>query len=667
MIDKQIGSPAEAVSEIFDGATVMIGGFGEAGSPIELIHALIDQGTRDLTVVNNNTGSGHVGLAALIENRQVRKMICSFPRTANSLVFPELYRAGEIELELVPQGTLAERIRAGGAGIPAFYTPSSVGTPLAEGKEVRQFNGQDYVMEYGLTADFALIKCRQADRLGNLVYNKTARNFSPLMCMAATTTIVQTKKLLPPGGIDPEVVVTPGIFVNRVVEVPDRRLAELERIVRRPRTVANVVEFVDIAGLVEGASQGEGLGNKFLHHIRETDAIVQVVRCFDGGYGATMLARIVGHKKAREIWYLCRQYSAQEALDMGLVNTVVPLERLDIAVIDGLGAVADFFFPLVDQRHRCVTPHLHLFIGWDVKRMCVALHHLLSAGRLVLGPALGEAARPFRRAVIVEDRPQIVGHSVIGVHIDQHKLRRNIERHVEVIGRLFVDPEDIDRVPREGDGVRSAVGDRFARLGREGGAAGVDPGLAHRRAADAETPGGERLYSGFDQLSASLVRRWRSGDKSFSVEAIASRGDDIAKANTDFPRRVTTYPEEDHLLVRFAVRDEDGWTFNAWIHPNSLTTEVLTPGVERNLLANEAFDLGFDYQRQRPVGDAVQLRWGLDYYGRRGVEALERDFDLAAGGASPTLEQRTLDGGSEDEAYHCLSRSRSTITTLAAT
>ncbi len=221
MINKQIASPAEAVSEIFEGATVMIGGFGEAGSPIELIHALIDQGTKNLTVVNNNTGSGHVGLAALIENRQVSKMICSFPRTANSLVFPELYRANEIELELVPQGTLAERIRAGGAGIPAFYTPSSVGTPLAEGKEVREFNGQDYVMEYGLTADFALIKCRQADRLGNLVFNKTARNFAPIMAMAGRKTIVQTREIVPVGTIDPESVVTPSIFVNGIVEVPD--------------------------------------------------------------------------------------------------------------------------------------------------------------------------------------------------------------------------------------------------------------------------------------------------------------------------------------------------------------------------------------------------------------------------------------------------------------
>ena len=215
-----MASAAEAVADVFDGATVMIGGFGEAGSPIELIHALIDQGTKDLTVVNNNTGSGHVGLAALIENRQVRKMICSFPRTANSLVFPELYRADEIELELVPQGTLAERIRAGGAGIPAFYTPSSVGTPLAEGKEVRRFNGQDYVMEYGLTADFALIKSRQADRLGNLVYNKTARNFAPIMAMAGRKTIAQTQAIVPVGAIDPECVVTPGIFVQGIVEVP---------------------------------------------------------------------------------------------------------------------------------------------------------------------------------------------------------------------------------------------------------------------------------------------------------------------------------------------------------------------------------------------------------------------------------------------------------------
>ncbi|MDK2910269.1 MAG: 3-oxoadipate CoA-transferase, alpha subunit [Bacteroidales bacterium] len=221
MINKIVPSAAEAVKDIFDGATIMIGGFGEAGSPIELIHALIDHGAKDLTVVSNNTGNGHVGLAALIGNRQVRKMICSFPRTAQSVVFPELYKRGEIELELVPQGTLAERIRAGGAGIPAFYTPTSVGTPLQQGKEVREFNGRLYVMEYGLKADFALVKCKMADRYGNLVYNKTARNFNPVMCMAARTTIVQASKVVEAGAIDPELVVTPGIFVHKVVEIPN--------------------------------------------------------------------------------------------------------------------------------------------------------------------------------------------------------------------------------------------------------------------------------------------------------------------------------------------------------------------------------------------------------------------------------------------------------------
>ena len=221
MIDKTIGSVAEAVSVIGDGAVVMIGGFGEVGSPIELIHALIDQGTGNLTAINNNTGNGEVGLAALIGNRQVRKMVCSYPRSSHSKVFPELYRAGEIELELVPQGTLAERIRAGGAGIPAFYTPSSVGTPLAGGKETRDFDGKTYVMERWLQADFALVKCETADRMGNLTYNKTARNFSPLMCMAAKTTIVQARRVVEPGEIDPEHVVTPGIFVHRIVEVAE--------------------------------------------------------------------------------------------------------------------------------------------------------------------------------------------------------------------------------------------------------------------------------------------------------------------------------------------------------------------------------------------------------------------------------------------------------------
>ncbi len=221
MINKQCETPVEAVADIFDGATILIGGFGAAGSPIELIHALIDQGASDLVVVNNNTGSGHVGLAALIEQGRVAKMICSFPRTAGSTVFPDKYQAGEIDLELVPQGTLAERIRAGGAGIPAFYTPTSVGTELAEGKETRIFGEREYVMEYGLTADFALIKCSQADRLGNLVYYKTARNFSPVMAMAAKTTIVQADSIVAAGDIDPEVVITPAVFVNRVVVVND--------------------------------------------------------------------------------------------------------------------------------------------------------------------------------------------------------------------------------------------------------------------------------------------------------------------------------------------------------------------------------------------------------------------------------------------------------------
>lgn len=221
MIDKTYPSVAKAVADIPDGATVMVGGFGASGSPIELLHALIDHGARDLTVINNNTGNGEVGLAALIANDQVSKMICSFPRSSQSKVFPKLYREGRVELEIVPQGTLAERIRAAGAGIPAFYTPTTVGTVLAEGKEVREFSGREYVLEPWLKADYALIKCEVADPLGNLTYNKTARNFSPLMCMAAQNTIVQTGRLVARGDIDPEHVVTPGIFVNRIVEVTD--------------------------------------------------------------------------------------------------------------------------------------------------------------------------------------------------------------------------------------------------------------------------------------------------------------------------------------------------------------------------------------------------------------------------------------------------------------
>lgn len=219
MINKIINSATEALSDVHDGATVMIGGFGEAGSPIELIHALIDNGAKNLTIVSNNTGSGNVGLAALIANRQVKKMICSFPRTANSTVFPELYNAGKIDLELVPQGTLAERIRAGGAGIPAFYTPASVHTPLAIGKESREFKGLEYVLEYGIKADFSLVKCETADRYGNLLYHATARNFGPIMCTAANVSIVQAKKIVEAGEIDPEIVITPGIFVNKVIEI----------------------------------------------------------------------------------------------------------------------------------------------------------------------------------------------------------------------------------------------------------------------------------------------------------------------------------------------------------------------------------------------------------------------------------------------------------------
>jgi len=220
MIDKRVDGAGAAVADIFDGATVMIGGFGEAGSPIELIHALIDQGASRLTVVSNNTGSGEVGLAALLKAQRVAKIICSFPRTANSTVFPDLYRRGEIELELVPQGTLAERIRAGGAGVPAFFTPTGVGTPLAQGKEHRTFAGRECVLEHGIRADFTLIKGRVADTHGNVLYHRTARNFAPPMASAAEVTIVQVAEVVDAGSLDPETVVTPGIFVDRVVHVP---------------------------------------------------------------------------------------------------------------------------------------------------------------------------------------------------------------------------------------------------------------------------------------------------------------------------------------------------------------------------------------------------------------------------------------------------------------
>lgn len=221
MIDKTTDTLREAVSVIGDGATVHISGFGESGNPTELVHALIDHGAKELTVVNNNAGNGNVGLAALLESGNVRKIVCSFPRSTASHVFDEMYRAGKLELEVVPQGTLAERIRAAGAGIGGFYTRTTIGTPLADGKERRIYEGQEYVLEDPLPADFALVKSELADRWGNLTYRMAARNFAPIMCMAAATTIVQARRIVPLGDIPPEGVITPGIFVDRVVEVAE--------------------------------------------------------------------------------------------------------------------------------------------------------------------------------------------------------------------------------------------------------------------------------------------------------------------------------------------------------------------------------------------------------------------------------------------------------------
>ena len=220
MIDKTIATAAAAVADIPDGATVMIGGFGTAGMPSELIDALIEQGARELTIVNNNAGNGDIGLAALLKAKRVRKIICSFPRQTDSYVFDALYRAGELELELVPEGNLAERIRAAGAGIGAFFTPTGYGTLLAEGKETRTIGGRPYVLEYPIHADFALIKAQRGDRWGNLVYRKTARNFGPIMASASRCTIAQVREVVNLGDLDPEAVVTPGIFVRRVVEIP---------------------------------------------------------------------------------------------------------------------------------------------------------------------------------------------------------------------------------------------------------------------------------------------------------------------------------------------------------------------------------------------------------------------------------------------------------------
>lgn len=220
MINKIYESLASAVADVQDGATIMIGGFGNAGMPSALIDALIEQGARDLTIVNNNAGNGETGLAALLKTGAVRKIICSFPRQVDSQIFDGLYRAGKIELELVPQGNLAERIRAAGAGIGGFFTPTGYGTLLAEGKETREINGKHYVLESPIHADFALIKALKADRWGNLVYRKTARNFGPIMATAAKCAIVQVSEVVELGDLDPEAVVTPGIFVQRVVAVP---------------------------------------------------------------------------------------------------------------------------------------------------------------------------------------------------------------------------------------------------------------------------------------------------------------------------------------------------------------------------------------------------------------------------------------------------------------
>ncbi len=217
MINKIFESQQAALADIHDGATIMIGGFGNAGMPAALIDTLIQQGARDLTIVNNNAGNGETGLAALLKAKRVRKIICSFPRQADSQVFDALYRAGEIELELTPQGNLAERIRAAGAGIGGFFSPTGFGTLLAEGKETRVINGRNYVFESPIHADFALIKALRADRWGNLVYRKTARNFGPIMAMAAKCAIVQVSEIVELGELDPEAIVTPGIFVQRVV------------------------------------------------------------------------------------------------------------------------------------------------------------------------------------------------------------------------------------------------------------------------------------------------------------------------------------------------------------------------------------------------------------------------------------------------------------------
>jgi 3-oxoadipate CoA-transferase alpha subunit len=217
VISKVVESAAAAVAGIEDGATIMIGGFGLAGLPAALVDAVIDQGARDLTIVSNNAGTGDTGLAALLKTKRVRKIICSYPRQADSYVFDALYRAAEIELEVVPQGNLVERIRAAGAGIGAFYTPTAAGTTLGDGKESRTFDGREFILEHPIHADVALIKAFKGDRWGNLVYRKTARNFGPVMATAARCAVAQVEEVVELGALDPESIVTPGIFVARVV------------------------------------------------------------------------------------------------------------------------------------------------------------------------------------------------------------------------------------------------------------------------------------------------------------------------------------------------------------------------------------------------------------------------------------------------------------------
>jgi len=231
-MDKTINSLADAVAVITDGATLMIGGFGGSGAPIELIHALIDRykatgSPANLTVINNNAGNGQIGIAAMIDAGMVSKMVCSFPRSSDPRAFSERYLAGQIALDLVPQGTLAERIRAGGAGIPAFFTPTSYGTELADGKQIQEFDGTPYVLERWLKADFAIVKAEKGDTHGNLIYRMAARNFSPLMCMAADHVVAQVSEIAAPGDLDPENIHSPGLFVDGVVHAPNPKQEEI--------------------------------------------------------------------------------------------------------------------------------------------------------------------------------------------------------------------------------------------------------------------------------------------------------------------------------------------------------------------------------------------------------------------------------------------------------